>query len=102
MRRFGSGAEHDALERPLAARVPGDSTDESLEAHFGDVGPVRRAYLVRDRKTQATRGFGFVSFALAEDAERAIQAYDFHASGPSSKRGHKGGVEVGQKSRCST
>ena len=49
-----------------------DTTDAELEEHFGEVGPVRRAFVVRDRKTKAGRGFGFVSFVLADDAERAV------------------------------
>ena len=54
--------------------LPYDATDETLEAHFSDVGPVRGAFVARDKKTQASRGFGFVSFVLPDDARRAVAA----------------------------
>ena len=50
-----------------------DTTDQALEQHFGSVGPVREAWVVRDRKTKESRGFGFVGFVLADDAQRAVQ-----------------------------
>ena len=53
--------------------LPYDATDQSLEDHFGDVGPVKSAWLARDRKTKESRGFGFVAFALPEDAQRAVE-----------------------------
>jgi len=52
--------------------LPFDCTDASLEEHFGEAGPVRGAFVVRDKKTKAGRGFGFVNFVLADDAERAV------------------------------
>jgi len=49
-----------------------DTTDASLEGHFESVGPVKEAWVVRDRKTKESRGFGFVGFVLSDDAERAV------------------------------
>ncbi len=37
-----------------------DTTDEQLSAHFSAVAPVRRAFIIKDAKTKASRGFGFV------------------------------------------
>jgi RNA recognition motif-containing protein len=53
--------------------LPYDATDQTLEDHFGDVGPVKSAWIARDRKSKEPRGFGFVMFALPEDAQRAVE-----------------------------
>ena len=34
--------------------------DEEFAAHFSDVAPVKRAFIVRDRVTHESRGYGFV------------------------------------------
>ena len=46
-------------------------TNEQLQEFFSEVGPVKNAFLVRRGKYGPHRGFGFVQFAVQEDAERA-------------------------------
>ena len=45
--------------------------DEELAAHFSEVAPVKRAFIVRDKTTHESRGYGFVQFAIEEDATLA-------------------------------
>ena len=52
--------------------LPYDATDAQLEEHFSDVGPLKEAYVIRDKKTKVGRGFAFVSYVLPEDAQRAV------------------------------
>ncbi|XP_042325887.1 RNA-binding protein 28 [Sceloporus undulatus] len=52
---------------PPSARAP------DLEREFGRAGPVRRAVAVTRPGSETCRGFGFVTFSLSEDAQRAIQ-----------------------------
>ncbi|XP_053114072.1 RNA-binding protein 28 [Hemicordylus capensis] len=52
---------------PPSARAP------DLEREFSRVGPVRRAVAVTEPGHETCRGFGFVTFSLSEDAQRAIQ-----------------------------
>lgn len=48
------------------------TTNESLEAAFSKFGSVESARVVTDRESGRSRGFGFVEFAQAEDAQNAI------------------------------
>ena len=65
----------DAPSDPRTVFVRGlapEVDDQKLTERFSDVGPVKRAFLVRQGKDGPHRGFGFVQFALQEDAERAV------------------------------
>ena len=65
-------------DRPKDARsvfvrnIGYDVDDESLQAAFEDVGPVRKCFIIKEKGAKKHKGFGFVEFALPEDAERAI------------------------------
>ena len=43
----------------------------ALQEFFSDIGPVKNAFLVRRGKEGPHKGFGFVQFAVQEDAVRA-------------------------------
>jgi hypothetical protein len=47
-----------------------------LYEEFGKYGPIDEALVVRDKVTTKSRGFGFVRFRNAEDAQRAKEATD--------------------------
>lgn len=51
-------------------------TDEALQEFFSEIGPVKKAFLVKRGKDGPHRGFGFVQFAIQDDAARA--AADLH------------------------
>ena len=51
--------------------IPPDTTDEQLLERFADVGPVKHAYCLRDKKTHRAK-YGFVKFAIREDAQVAV------------------------------
>lgn len=62
--------EKDA--RTLFVRGVSFEIDEKpLEEVFSEVGPVKSCFLVREKGAPKHKGFGFVQFALQEDAERA-------------------------------
>ena len=50
-------------------------TSETLKEVFGKVGKVASAVVMRDH-FGASRGFGFVNYTKAEEADRAIQQYN--------------------------
>ncbi|MCA9338457.1 RNA-binding protein [Candidatus Saccharibacteria bacterium] len=48
------------------------TTDDSLRAHFEQVGPVASARVVTDRDSGRSKGFGFVEFENEDDNQKAI------------------------------
>jgi len=48
------------------------TTDDSLKAHFEQVGPVVSARVIMDRESGRSRGFGFVEFENDDDNQKAI------------------------------
>lgn len=49
---------------------------EGLRAKFSQFGDVEDAIVIRDRETNRSRGFGFVTYANDEGANAAIAALD--------------------------
>ncbi|KAJ3124353.1 hypothetical protein HK098_001177 [Nowakowskiella sp. JEL0407] len=49
------------------------TTDESLRSSFSQYGDVQECIVLKDRETGRSRGFGFVTFGSAEEAEASIQ-----------------------------
>jgi cold-inducible RNA-binding protein len=52
------------------------TNDDSLRRAFEVFGEVLEARVIVDRQTGRSRGFGFVTFAQAEDADRAMAEMD--------------------------
>ena len=53
-----------------------EANQESLEALFSVFGTVERAYVINDRKTGESKGFGFVVMSSDAEAQAAIAALD--------------------------
>ncbi|KAG9343379.1 hypothetical protein JZ751_014360 [Albula glossodonta] len=50
-----------------------DTTEESLEEAFAKYGNISKIDVIRDRETNRSRGFGFVTFENPEDAKDALE-----------------------------
>ena len=51
-----------------------DTTDEGLREAFEQFGEVDEAKVITDRDTGRSRGFGFVTYSQAENAETAMES----------------------------
>ncbi|CAK1354990.1 unnamed protein product [Cercospora beticola] len=61
--------------------LPADTTTEQLTELFSDAFPVKHATAVIDPETKQCKGYGFVTFADADDAAQAraqFNGHDFH------------------------
>jgi RNA recognition motif-containing protein len=47
--------------------------ENDLQQYFSQVGAVNSVHLMVDKMTGRSRGFGFVEFATAEDAAKAVE-----------------------------
>lgn len=56
--------------------LPASVTTERLTEHFSQSFPLKHATVVLDPQTKISKGFGFVTFADAEDAQAAITQFN--------------------------
>ncbi|KAF2630993.1 RNA-binding domain-containing protein [Macroventuria anomochaeta] len=67
-----SNARRQLFVRSLAKEV----TTEALTEFFSDSYPIKNALVVLDKDTKESKGYGFVTFADVEDAQRALEELD--------------------------
>lgn len=53
--------------------LPWSINNDSLKALFTQYGEITEAVLITDRDTGRSKGFGFVTFAKEEDAQKALE-----------------------------
>ncbi|XP_054475753.1 RNA-binding protein 28 [Anoplopoma fimbria] len=53
--------------------LPASATNARLEEIFSEIGPVKQCFVVTEKGTVKCRGFGFVTYAMEEDAQRAVK-----------------------------
>ena len=64
------------MRKIFVASLSWNTSEEGLRGHFSPIGEIEDAVLIKDRDTGRSRGFGFITFANDEDANRAIQELD--------------------------
>lgn len=72
--------EKDALQRRslFVRALPASTTSESLTELFSESFPIKHATVVTDKETKECKGYGFVTFADAEDCQRAKEKFNGH------------------------
>lgn len=64
------------MRKVFVASISWNTDENGLSNHFSQIGEVEDVVIVKDKETRRSRGFGFVTFANAEDASRAITELD--------------------------
>ncbi|XP_020884069.1 RNA-binding protein 28 isoform X2 [Arabidopsis lyrata subsp. lyrata] len=72
-RKDGEEKSPQSATTVCVSGLPYSITNAQLEEAFSEVGPVRRCYLITNKGSNEHRGFAFVTFALPEDVNRAIE-----------------------------
>jgi RNA recognition motif-containing protein len=54
------------------------ATEEDLKELFGQHGEVEEAIIIKDKMSGRSKGFGFVTFANEEDADKAMEELNGH------------------------
>ncbi|XP_016281631.2 RNA-binding protein 28 isoform X2 [Monodelphis domestica] len=57
----------------FVGRLPASASTPQLERLFSQVGPVKQCFVVTEKGSKTCRGFGYVTFSMLEDAQRAIK-----------------------------
>lgn len=55
------------------SRLPYTATTTDLQTMFSEIGPLKRAFVVTDQETKKSKGVGYVTFAIPEDANTALE-----------------------------
>ncbi|XP_017404981.1 RNA-binding protein 28 [Cebus imitator] len=57
----------------FVGRLPPSARSEQLEELFSQVGPVKQCFVVTEKGSKTCRGFGYVTFSMLEDVQRAVK-----------------------------
>ncbi|WOK93277.1 29 kDa ribonucleoprotein A, chloroplastic-like [Canna indica] len=71
-RPFRTSANLDSSNRVHVGNLSWDVDDSSLHTLFSDQGKVLEAKVIYDRESGRSRGFGFVTYSSAEEADNAV------------------------------
>ena len=68
--------EEENKSKLYVGNLPYSTTSDQLKETFGKVGEVVEAIVITYKDTGRSKGFGFVTMATSEDAEKAIKEMD--------------------------
>ncbi|KAM6202262.1 RNA-binding protein 28 [Rhynchocyon petersi] len=57
----------------FVSRLPSSARSEQLEELFSQVGPVKQCFVVTEKGSKTCRGFGYVTYSMPEDVQRALK-----------------------------
>ncbi|XP_053741219.1 RNA-binding protein 28 [Synchiropus splendidus] len=62
-----------AAQTIFVRSLPQGATNERLEEIFSEIGPVKQCFVVKEKGTDKCRGFGYVTYSMEDDAQRALK-----------------------------
>ncbi|RME79872.1 MAG: RNA-binding protein [Methanobacteriota archaeon] len=63
-------------KKVYVGNLPWSTKEDELRELFSSYGDIEEVVVIRDRMTGRSKGFGFVTFANDEDADKAISEMD--------------------------
>jgi nucleolar protein 4 len=57
----------------FVSNLPYTATSIDLQTLFSDIAPIKTAFVVLDKETKISKGVGYVTFAIKEDAGKCVQ-----------------------------
>ncbi|XP_067861337.1 RNA-binding protein 28 [Heptranchias perlo] len=66
------------LTTVFVRNLPASAASGRLEEIYSELGPVKHCFVVKERGSQTCRGFGYVTFSLPEDAQKALKEVKFY------------------------
>jgi RNA recognition motif-containing protein len=88
--------------------LPWSITNDTLREMFAQYGEITEAVVINDRESGRSKGFGFVTFAKEEDAQKALEMHGKEVEGrtinvniakPREERGGGGGYRRDDRRR---
>ena len=76
MKRYHPKGNYTMSKQIFIANLSNHLTTEELKEYFSPYGEITHAFIAKDRETQRSRGFGFVTFSTEAAAQQAIQKMD--------------------------
>lgn len=70
----------------FVSSLPYNATSTDLVTHFSFIGPIRHGFVATDKETGKSKGVGYVTYAMREDAERALAELDGGAFGDKGRK----------------
>ncbi len=72
---LGQGDASDVAQQLYVGNLPYRVTDSHLQDFFGQFGQIKQLRVITNRHTGRSKGFGFVTYAKASQAEKALSAH---------------------------
>ncbi|KAG8221477.1 hypothetical protein J3R82DRAFT_1690 [Butyriboletus roseoflavus] len=69
-----SNSNHNHGSTLFVSNLPYDATSTDLQTAFSDLAPVRSAFVVLEHGCGVSKGVGYVSFSIKEDAQTAFES----------------------------
>ncbi|XP_043569889.1 RNA-binding protein 28 [Chiloscyllium plagiosum] len=66
------------LTTVFVRNLPKSAVGEQLEKIYSEVGPIKHCFVVNEKGSQTCRGFGYVTFSLPADAQKALKEVKFY------------------------
>ncbi|XP_038667648.1 RNA-binding protein 28 isoform X1 [Scyliorhinus canicula] len=66
------------LNTVFVRNLPPSAAAGQLEEIYSQLGPVKHCFVVKEKGSQTCRGFGYVTFSLPEDAQKALKEVKFY------------------------